>query len=203
MNFKLVLLVLFPSIVCADVFNVSANAVVRVIDPVTGSMGGGVYVAPSTVLTALHIIGEAKEVLVITRIGQKFEATVMETDPQNDLARLLVAKALPHPVAKINFSSLSLGQDVFSIGHPNGLGWSLARGYVMFEGERRVVVEEGLPATVIQVDLAIFPGASGGPLFNLDGEVLGIAKGAIPGTEIAYFVPATSFCKKVLKCQKK
>ena len=139
------------------------------------SMGSGFIISKDGyVLTNNHVIEEADEILVRLIDRREFNATVVGTDPQTDLA-LIKIDADDLPSLKLgNSDSVDVGEWVLAIGSPFGLDYSVSQGIVSAIGRSIPSENNQNYVPFIQTDVAINPGSSGGPLFNLDGKVIGI-----------------------------
>jgi len=139
------------------------------------SMGSGFFISDDGyILTNNHVIDKADEILVRLIDRREYEATVVGTDPQSDLALLKIdAKGMPF-LKLADSDKTKVGEWVLAIGSPFGLDYSVSAGIISAIG--RSIPSDGNQNYVpfIQTDVAINPGNSGGPLFNLDGEVVGI-----------------------------
>ena len=135
-------------------------------------VGSGFIVAPDgVVLTNAHVVAGAGEVTVRLSDRREFKARVVGTDRQTDVAVLKIdAKGLP-AVRIGQAREVSVGQWVVAIGSPYGLENTVTAGIV--SATSRALPSEGY-VPFIQTDVAVNPGNSGGPLFNLAGEVVGI-----------------------------
>ncbi|QEI06113.1 Do family serine endopeptidase [Pigmentiphaga aceris] len=134
--------------------------------------GSGFIVAnDGVILTNAHVVKGAKEVVVKLTDRREFQAKVLGIDEKTDIAVLKIdAKNLP--VVQIGkVSDVQVGQWVVAIGSPYGLENTLTAGVVSATG-RSLPDDSAVP--FIQTDVAVNPGNSGGPLFNLRGEVVGI-----------------------------
>lgn len=136
------------------------------------SFGSGFIIsADGYVLTNNHVIDEADKVMVRLSDRRELEAKVIGTDPRTDIA-LLKLSASDLPAVRIGDTSrLRVGDAVLAIGSPFGFDYSATAGIVSAKA-RALPNEAYVP--FIQTDVAINPGNSGGPLFNADGEVVGI-----------------------------
>ncbi|RMG99063.1 MAG: PDZ domain-containing protein [Deltaproteobacteria bacterium] len=118
--------------------------------------------------------------------GRRVRARVLFADPREDLALLRLAAPAPaegYATARLGSSEeLAVGQEVFAIGNPFGLGHTVSRGIVSAVDRTRVLRNPALP--VLQLDAAINVGNSGGPLFNLDGELVGIVTARVSDTPL-------------------
>ena len=157
------------------------------------AIGAGLIIdARGYAVTNAHVVANHDTVDIETGAGTTTEARVVHADRALDLAVLELTAADGGQWASIPMSMDGpprIGSDVYVIGHPVGLGWSVSRGIV---SGYREPGEVG-PSPMIQTDAAISPGNSGGPLVDRDGAILGIvvAKLAGGGAEnIAFVIPA-------------
>ena len=136
------------------------------------SLGSGFIIsADGYVMTNYHVVKNADEIIVRLSDRRELKAEVVGIDKRSDVA-LLKIDASNLPVAKIGKSSdLEVGEWVLAIGSPFGFDHSATAGIVSAKG-RSLPRENYVP--FIQTDVAINPGNSGGPLFNQDGEVVGV-----------------------------
>src|ERR1700719_1324985 len=137
------------------------------------SLGSGFIIDPSgLVVTNNHVIADADEINVILNDGTKLPATLVGKDTKADLALLRVKADKPlKAVAFGDSDKLRLGEWVIAIGNPFSLGGTVTAGIV---SARNRDIQSGPYDNYIQTDAAINRGNSGGPLFNLNGEVIGI-----------------------------
>ncbi len=136
------------------------------------SLGSGFIISKDGyILTNHHVVDGADEILVRLSDQREFEAEVIGSDKKSDMA-LLKIDADDLPVVKVGKSgTLKVGEWVLAIGSPFGFDHSATAGIVSAKG-RSLPSENYVP--FIQTDVAVNPGNSGGPLFNLDGEVVGV-----------------------------
>src|SRR5467141_1758156 len=139
----------------------------------TNSLGSGFIVDTSgIVVTNNHVIADADEINVIMNDGTKIKADLVGVDKKTDIAVLKFKPVKPLIAVKFGDSDkLRLGEWVIAIGNPFSLGGSVTAGIV---SARNRDINSGPYDNYIQTDAAINRGNSGGPLFNLDGEVVGI-----------------------------
>lgn len=136
------------------------------------SLGSGFIISEDGyVLTNAHVIAKADEIVVELRGNRQFDAEVVGMDKPSDVG-LLKIDAEDLPTVEIGDSSeLEVGEWLLAIGSPFGLDYTATQGIVS-------ALERSLPSDTytpfIQTDVAVNPGNSGGPLFNGDGEVIGI-----------------------------
>jgi serine protease Do len=137
------------------------------------SAGSGFVIdAAGIVITNNHVIGDANEITVIFNDGQRLKAEVVGKDAKVDLAVLRVKPEKPLKAVKFGDSDKTrVGDWVLAIGNPFGLGGSVSAGIL---SARNRNIEQGPYDNYLQTDAAINKGNSGGPLFNMAGEVIGI-----------------------------
>ena len=137
------------------------------------SLGSGFIIDSSGyVVTNNHVIADADEINVILNDGTKVTAKLVGKDSKSDLALLRVHTDKPLKAVKFgNSGKLRLGEWVIAIGNPFSLGGTVTAGIV---SARNRDINSGPYDNYIQTDAAINRGNSGGPLFNLEGEVVGI-----------------------------
>ena len=137
------------------------------------SLGSGFVIdASGIVVTNNHVIADADEITVILNDGTRLKAELIGKDTKVDLALLRVKPDKPLRAVKFGDSDkLRLGEWVVAIGNPFSLGGTVTAGIV---SARNRDINSGPYDNYIQTDAAINRGNSGGPLFNLDGDVVGI-----------------------------
>ncbi|WP_233356050.1 Do family serine endopeptidase [Henriciella aquimarina] len=146
-----------------------------------GSLGSGFLIsADGTVVTNNHVIQNADEINVVFNSGRTLQATLVGTDPETDVAVLKVEsdEPLPH-VDFADSDGAEVGDWVMAIGNPFGFGGSVSAGII---SARNRDIQSGRYDDFIQTDAAINRGNSGGPLFNLNGEVIGVNTAIISPT---------------------
>jgi serine protease Do len=139
----------------------------------TNSLGSGFIIdASGVVVTNNHVIADADEINVIMNDGTKIKAEIVGIDKKTDLAVLKFKP--PRPLTAVKFGDsdkLRLGDWVVAIGNPFSLGGTVTAGIVSAKNRD---ISSGPYDSYIQTDAAINRGNSGGPLFNLEGEVIGV-----------------------------
>ena len=137
------------------------------------SLGSGFIIdASGLVVTNNHVIEGADEISVILQDNTTLKAEVVGRDESGDIALLKVKSDKPLPTVDFGDSSaMRVGDWVLAIGNPFGLGGSVTAGIVSARGRD---IHQGQYDDFIQTDAAINRGNSGGPLFNMDGQVIGI-----------------------------
>ena len=146
----------------------------------TGS--GFVLSADGYIVTNAHVVEGGTSFLVVTSDNVQHEATLVGKDTDNDLAVLKIEADNLDPVTLGSSDALIVGDQVAAIGNPLGeLTSTLTVGYVSAK-ERYVTTESSNSINMMQTDCAINSGNSGGPLFNMKGEVVGITTAKYSGT---------------------
>ena len=144
-------------------------------DPMAGaeSLGSGFLIsADGLVVTNNHVIEGADSVLVYLTDGTRLPAKIVGEDSKTDLAVLKIVPRHPLPFVQFGDSdSAAVGDWVMAIGNPFGLGGTVTLGIV---SARNRDIDEGPYDSFIQTDASINEGNSGGPLFDMDGKVIGI-----------------------------
>jgi len=137
------------------------------------SLGSGFVIDPSgIVITNNHVVGEAQDIVVIFTDGRKLKAKVIGKDPKVDVAVLKVESDKPFKTVAFGDSDkVRVGDGVMAVGNPFGLGETVTAGIL---SARNRDIDSGPYDDFLQTDASINKGNSGGPLFNLKGEVIGI-----------------------------
>ncbi len=137
------------------------------------SQGSGFLISEDGfILTNSHVVDEASSIVVTLTDGREYEAEVIGTDPETEVA-LIKIEGTDLPVVKLGDSdALEVGEWAVAIGNPFGLQATVTSGIISATGRDRVGITDF--EDFIQTDAAINPGNSGGPLLNIDGEVVGI-----------------------------
>lgn len=165
-------------------------------------LGSGVIISDNgDILTSLHVVANAAEIQLTFADGTQATGQVVNEQPENDIA-VLQADQLPAvlvPATLGNPRAMRIGDDAYVVGNPFGLYSSMSAGVISgfdrsFQPENSDVRLEGL----IQIDTAVNPGNSGGPLLNRYGHVVGIVEGIVNPTGqdvfigIGFAVPITT-----------
>jgi len=171
------------------------------------SLGSGfVFDKEGRIITNHHVVQDSKRVDVTFIDGNRYVASVVGSDPFNDVAVIKITQNISEklrPLTLGNSSAVEVGDQVIAIGNPYGLAGSMSLGIVSQKG--RLISTEGsafsIPS-VIQTDALINPGNSGGPLLNSQEEVIGMNtagvlsdSGAFSGIGLA--VPSNTISKIV------
>lgn len=138
------------------------------------TIGSGFVVDPAgTIVTNFHVIAGAQSLQVKTKDGEIYDRVeVVDHDERRDLAVLKVKPFKPLPAVQLATTDPEVGEDAVAIGNPKGLEHTVTAGVVsafrQAEGYR-----------LMQMSVPISPGSSGGPVFNLEGKVIGVATSQI------------------------
>ena len=143
---------------------------------------GFLFTDDGYILTNYHVVQGADSVTVSTYDGTKYDAKIIGFDESNDVAVLKIDAEGLTPVVIGNSDQLNVGDSVVAIGNPLGeLTFSLTSGTVSAL-DREVTMSSGISMELIQTDCAINSGNSGGALFNMHGEVVGITNAKYSGS---------------------
>lgn len=157
-------------------------------------MGSGLIISEDgKIVTNFHVIDRAQSIMVSLDDKTKHEAQVIRRDQQTDLALLKIEPDKGqklHPARLANSEDVKVGQWVLAIGNPYGFDRTVSFGIVSGKGRFIPGIDLGVPIIndFIQTDALIDPGNSGGPLINLQGEVLGINSVGI-GRGLGFTIP--------------
>ncbi|HJV36936.1 DegQ family serine endoprotease [Geomonas sp.] len=153
------------------------------------SLGSGFIISDDGyIITNNHVVAGADEVKVKLSDGREFKAEIKGRDEKLDLALVKIDAKAQLPVAPLGDSDkLEVGEWVMAIGNPFGLAQTVTVGIVSAQGR---VIGSGPYDDFIQTDASINPGNSGGPLFNAEGEVIGINTAILAsGQGIGFAIP--------------
>lgn len=140
--------------------------------PQRGSGSGFIVRQDGLILTNNHVVENARQITVVLADETEYRAELLGGDAKTDLAVLKINSAAELPVARLGDSdALRVGDWVLAIGNPFGLSNTVTAGIVSATGR---TIGAGPYDNFIQTDASINPGNSGGPLFNQDGQVVGI-----------------------------
>lgn len=146
--------------------------------------GSGVIISEDGyIITNNHVVEGAHTLTVHTKNGEEYEATLIGTDAQTDIAVIKIEQT-GLPAATLGTSSdLLVGQRAIAIGNPLGqLGGTVTIGYI--SALDREVSIDGVKMTLLQTDAAINPGNSGGGLFDVNGRLIGVVNAKSTGSDI-------------------
>jgi serine protease Do len=164
-----------------------------------GNIGAGtIWHSDGLIITNAHVVQDKRgqrKIQVVLQNGEHYPAQIIAIDSERDLAALAIDEA-DLPTIKIGQSSdLKAGQWLMAIGHPWGMLDVITAGVVIGKGEK--LPELGDHREWLALDMKMRPGHSGGPLFNHDGEIVGINT-MIRGPEVSFAIPVDAV-KRFLK----
>lgn len=151
---------------------------------VSSGAGSGVILSKDgLIVTNHHVIEEADTIKVRLNNGEEYDATLIASDAQSDLAVLRISADNLQPAVVGDSSTLKVGEDVVAIGNPLGsLGGTVTEG-ILSALDREITIDDQ-KMTLLQTSAAINPGNSGGGLFNAKGELIGIVNAKSSGSGI-------------------
>jgi serine protease Do len=139
--------------------------------PVTGQGSGFFITADGYAVTNNHVVDKAQTVEVTTDDGKTYSAKVIGTDPRTDIALIKVDGRSDFPYVKLAEKASRIGDWVVAVGNPFGLGGTVTAGIVSARGRD---IGAGPYDDFIQIDAPVNTGNSGGPTFDMDGNVIGV-----------------------------
>ena len=159
----------------ANIYETTYKSVVVITTP-AGQGSGFLYNTSNMLLTNWHVVEGETDIEVQFYDGTRRSASIVGSDAYSDVALLMVAKSPPEarPLQLGNSSDLFVGQQVVAIGNPLGLTGSLSSGYISQVNKLIDIIDVPIIIPVIQIDLTLAPGNSGGPLLDMEGNVVGI-----------------------------
>ena len=184
---------LTPSVVNISSFSQSETENGEGNTPLSESLGSGFIIdGNGYIITNNHVVDKAESISITLSDNTKTEARVIGKDPKTDLALIKIETKRPLNAVKFGDSDkIRVGDWVLVIGNPFGLGSSVTAGIVSAKSRD---IESGPYDSFIQTDASINQGNSGGPMFNLQGEVIGISSAIFSTTGasqgVGFAIPA-------------
>jgi S1-C subfamily serine protease len=155
-------------------------------------LGSGTVIDDSgSILTSLHVVAGASDIEVTFADGTQSSAQVVATQPENDIAVLSPSQPPAQIVPAIlgNPAAMRVGDEAFAVGNPFGLYSSMSAGIISgFDRTFQPPNSDQKLLGLIQIDAAVNPGNSGGPLLNRYGQVVGVIVGIANPTEQDVFI---------------
>jgi len=166
-------------------------------------MGSGVLVDTDRVLTAAHVVQVAESIIVQLPGGEAMSASVIASEPSADLALLKLERVPMAPVVAAlgDSDAVEVGDQVLVVGAPLGMSHSLSVGYISARRTANNMFGGFSNAELLQTDAVVNPGNSGGPMFDMNGHVVGIVSHLIFGETGAGglgFVVTSNMAKELL-----
>jgi len=201
----------------ADLFETNKHSVVTIYvaeelntgtgDPRTFAssmgLGSGVLIRENMVLTASHVVANAEAIMVQFFNGESIAAETYRVSRMADVAVIKLKKIPGNPKVAVigNSDETRIGEEVFIIGAPMGLPYSLSRGVISGRHAENKLTSDGNMLEFFQTDAAINTGNSGGPMYNYKGEVIGIVSSILSrsgGFEGIGFAATSEVAKSLL-----
>jgi len=169
----------------------------------SGGIGSGfIFASDGQILTNAHVVARARRIQVTLADGRKFDAGLVGSDPEVDVAVLRIG-ADHLPVAELGRAPLRVGQLVIAVGNPYGLNWTVTAGVVSALGRTLDVPGTRKMTNLIQTDTPINPGNSGGPLVDSVGRVVGITTAMMPLAQgLGFSVPLDTLKATIARINK-
>ncbi len=177
------------SAVSGDFSSIVEDAVHGVVSVLTddGQGSGAIYSDDGYIVTNYHVVKTATDIDILFSNGARVDAVLIGADQVNDVALLRVGLSNLNELDFGNSNDVKIGQKVVALGNPLGLSFTVTEGIV--SAKDRVITSGA--AGLIQTDVAVNPGNSGGPLLNTDGEVIGIVNAKLQGYEgLGFAIPS-------------
>jgi serine protease Do len=172
--------------------------------PMTGQGSGFFITADGYAVTNNHVVDKAQTVEITTDDGKTYGAKVIGTDPRTDIALIKVDGRSDFPYVKLADKAPRIGDWVVAVGNPFGLGGTVTAGIVSARGRD---IGAGPYDDFIQIDASVNKGNSGGPTFDMDGNVIGVNTAIFSpsggSVGIAFDIPAETVTSVVAQLKDK
>ena len=144
------------------------------------SLGSGSLIDPAGfIVTSAHVVHRATLIIATFYDGTRCAAKKVASDELNDIALLKLSElppaGLPRPIRMAEPGDVILGETVITVGNPFGLGSSISQGVLSAVGRKVVYQGKVIFNDMLQTDAAVYPGNSGGPLININAEMIGVS----------------------------
>ena len=166
-------------------------------------LGSGVLITEDVILTASHVVANAEEIMVQFYDGETIGATTFRVSKIADVALIRLKKKPANATIAVlgNSDETRIGDEIFVVGAPMGLAYSLSRGVISGRQSETNHYNDGKLLEFFQTDAAINTGNSGGPMFNYKGEVIGVVSSILSrsgGFEGIGFAATSSVARALL-----
>src|SRR5579859_125473 len=170
----------------------------------SGGLGSGfIFASDGQIITNAHVVEHARRIRVTLADGRKFDAGLVGSDPDVDVAVLRIG-ADHLPVAELGRAPLRVGQLVIAVGNPYGLNWTVTAGVVSALGRTLEAPGTRKMTNLIQTDTSINPGNSGGPLVDSAGRVVGMTTAMMPMAQgLGFSVPLDTIKSVIARISQK
>lgn len=185
-----------PSVVSLDIFSEKSELIPM-------GKGSGIIISEDGyIVSNAHVVDKGTQgIKVVLSDGREYAAEVIGSDPKTDIAVIKIPAPKLTPAEFGNSDQVKLGEDVVCVGSPAGYRHSLTKGIV--SGTNRIVSPQspGIQVKCIQVDAAVNPGDSGGAMFNMWGQVIGITSSKLADVDYEGigFAIATNDAKQIVE----
>ena len=161
-------------------------------DKPEGGLGSGVVVTlDGDILTSLHVVADATEIKLTFADGTQTGGEIIAKQPENDIAVVRATEPVANLVPAVlgNPAAVRQGSEAYAMGSPFGLGGSMSVGVISgLDRSFKVPDSDLVLHGLIQIDAAVNPGNSGGPLLDREGHVIGIVTALINPTDEDVFI---------------
>ncbi|MEK6861116.1 MAG: trypsin-like peptidase domain-containing protein [Nanoarchaeota archaeon] len=184
------------SVEAGDFSAIIEEAIKGVVSVVTDrTQGSGTIItSDGYIVTNYHVIKDANSVAVVTYNKNIYPAHIIGAETKNDVAVIKINATGLHDLEFGNSDNVKIGEKVIALGNPAGLGFSVTEGII--SQKDRVLFQGTVP--LIQTDVPVNPGNSGGPLLNTNGKIIGINRLKIKGFEGLGFAIPSNYVAQVV-----
>lgn len=191
LSLLMVMAILFASTLSASAIGFEAETIYESIFVIYSGnfLGSGFALGTNCIITNAHVIADNSQIAVLSYSGNEYKAAVLGINESEDIAVLVVENGDFPYLAVADTSVMKTGDDIYAIGAPKGMAYTLTKGTV--SAKERIIRNN----SYIQIDAAINEGNSGGPLLNDNGQVLGMNTLKMSDSEgIGLAIPINRIC---------
>lgn len=172
---------------------------------VSTNLGSGFFISPDGyIVTANHVVEDGQSIEITADDGKTYAAQIVGVDPKTDLALLKVDDGQNFPFVQLATKTPRIGEWVVAVGNPFGLGGTVTAGIV---SARARDIKAGMLNDFVQIDASVNQGNSGGPTFDLQGNVIGVNSAIFSPTGgsvgIGFAIPAETVTEIVAKLKER